>query len=72
MFIHKQDIVLETGVEMWLESQVDNDGVMMTVDMGIHAVETLEDLTDQTWECFGKGNAYIPRRLEYINICYGW
>jgi hypothetical protein len=54
--------VLEAGVEMGLETQMYDDGVVVAVDMGVDTVQTLEDLAQKTGESFGKGNAWI---VEY-------
>lgn len=63
MLVNKQDIVLEARVEMRLEPQVDDNGIVMAVDVRIHAVQTLKDLAKQTRErlrerdtCFGRNN----------------
>lgn len=54
VFIHKQDVVLETGIEMWFQSEMDDDVVVMAVDVGIDTVETLEKLSHCSGEVFGK------------------
>lgn len=70
--------MLEACIEMWLETQVDNDGVMVAVDVRIDTIKTLEDLEDEraegTWErytywsqvsiTFTRGGliAYVPMR----------
>jgi hypothetical protein len=46
VFINKQHIVFETGVEMRLEAQLDDDRVMVTVDMGIDSIHSFEELTN--------------------------
>lgn len=58
MFIDKQDVVLEAGIQMWLEAEVHHDRVVMAVDMGVDTVQALEDLTKKTGECLGKGDTY--------------
>jgi hypothetical protein len=42
--------VLEARVEMWFQSQLKHDRVVVAVDVGIHTVKPLEHLTDQSWE----------------------
>lgn len=39
--------MLEAGVEMRLETEVDDDGVVVAINVGVHAVEALENLEDQ-------------------------
>ena len=46
VLIDKYNVVLEARVEMWLEAQVDHNGVMVTVDVGVHSVQPLEHLAD--------------------------
>jgi hypothetical protein len=57
MLIDEQDVVLEAGVEMWFESQMYDDGVMMAVDVRVDAIEALEDVADGRREVFGEGHA---------------
>ena len=58
MLINEENVVLEARVQMGLEPKLYNNRVMVTVDMGVHSVESFEDLTDQDWECFREGNTY--------------
>lgn len=58
VLIDKQDVVLEAGVQVWLETKVYHDRVVVAVDVGVDSVQTLEDLTEETRECLGEGNAY--------------
>lgn len=62
VFIDEQDVVLEAGVQMGLEAQMYDDGVVMAVDMGVDTIQTLEDLAQKAGEGFGEGNACI---VEY-------
>jgi hypothetical protein len=57
MLINEEDIVLEAGVEMWFEAQMDDDGVVVAVDVGVNAVEALEDLANGLAEVLGEGYA---------------
>lgn len=56
MFIDEQDVVLEAGVQMWLETEVNHDRVVMAVDMGVDTVQTLENLAEKTGESLGEGD----------------
>ena len=58
MLINEKYIMLEARIEMWLQTQLDNDRIMMTVDVGVDAVETFEDLADEGGESFGEGDAW--------------
>lgn len=44
VLIDKQDIVLETRVEVWFKTQVDDNRVVMTVDVRVRPIQPLEDL----------------------------
>ena len=50
MLVHEQDVVLEARIEMWFQSQLKHDRVMVAVDMSIHSVQPLEHLADESWE----------------------
>lgn len=49
--------MLETRVEMRLEAEVHDDGIVMAVDVRVDAIQALEDVADTLWEVFGEGNA---------------
>jgi len=50
MLVHEQDVVLEARVEMWFQSQLKHNRVMVAVDVSIHSVQPLEHLADESWE----------------------
>lgn len=56
MLVDEQDVVLEAGVEMRLETESDDDRVVVAVDVRVDAVEALEKLTDQGRELLGEGD----------------
>lgn len=56
MLINEQDVVLEAGVEMWFETQMDNDRVVMAVDVGIDAIKPLKNLPYGLTKMLGKGD----------------
>lgn len=43
--------MLEASVEMGFETKASDDAVVMAVDMGVDAIEALEDLFDGGLEC---------------------
>ena len=57
MFIDEQDVVLEACVEMWLEAELHDDGVVVAVDVGVDAVQAFEDLLDGCLEVFRERDA---------------
>ena len=48
MLVNEQNIVLEAGVEMGLETKVNYDWVVVAINVCIDTVETLEDLAYET------------------------
>ena len=58
MLIDEQNIMLEARIQVRLKSQLHNDRIMVTVNMGIHSVQTLEELSNQGRECLWEGNTY--------------
>ncbi len=52
VLIHKQYIMLEARVEMWLKSQMDNDRIVMAIDVCVDPVEALEELAECHREVF--------------------
>lgn len=46
---------------MWFETQMYNNGVVVTVDMGVDTIQTLENLAQQTGECLGERDTYVMR-----------
>lgn len=57
MLIHKQNVVLETRIEMRLQPQLHHNWVVVAVDMCVYAIQPLEDLLDSGREVFGEGDA---------------
>jgi len=54
VLVNKQNVVLETGIEMRLESEVEDDRIMVAVDVRVYAVKAFEHLSHECWEGFGK------------------
>jgi hypothetical protein len=46
MLVNEEHIVLEAGVYVRLEPQVDYDRVVMAVDVRVHPIQALEDLAE--------------------------
>lgn len=57
MLIDEQHVMLEAGIEVRFEAQLDDDGIVVAVDVCIDAVEALEHVADEAGEGFGEGNA---------------
>jgi len=58
MLIDEQHVVLEACVQMGFQTQLDDDRVVVTVDVGVDTVEALEDLADEGGECFRKWDTW--------------
>ena len=56
MLVNEEYIMLEARVEMRLETQLNDNRIVMTVYMGVDAVEPLEQLLDQRRKCLGEGD----------------
>lgn len=85
MFMNEEDIVFEAGVEMWLETEVHDNRIMMTVDVCVDAVQAFEDLSNQGRKSLWERHAYrfrmslrnssmfkvSPRRSRHAPILLG-
>lgn len=69
MLIDEENVVLEAGIQMRLEAQVDDDWVVVTVDVSVDTVEAFEHLPEEAWECFWEGDAWEGKRVS-INRLY--
>jgi hypothetical protein len=56
--LYEEHVVLEAGVEVWFEAEVDDDGVVVAVDVGVDAVKALENLEEERSEGARERNAY--------------
>lgn len=66
MLIDKQHIVLEARVEMRLETQLDDDGVVVAVNVCVYTVQALEHVADKGGEGLGEGDA--DARREHLLV----
>jgi len=70
MFIDEQDVMLEARIEVRLESQFDNDRIVVAVYVGIYSVQTLEHITEKCWERFWERYADTRRKhLFVVDVC---
>jgi hypothetical protein len=58
VLVYEEDVMLEAGVEMCLESELANNRVVVAVYVGIDAIHSLEDLPDHAWEGLREWDAY--------------
>lgn len=59
MLVDEQDVLLEACIQMRLETELADHGVVVAVNVGVDTVHALEDLADQRWERFGEGDALL-------------
>jgi hypothetical protein len=57
VLVDEENVVLEAGVQMRLEAQVDDDWIVVTVDVSVDTVEAFEHLPEEARECFWEGDA---------------
>ena len=54
MFINEKNVVLEACVQVRFQTKVNNDVIVVTVDMSIYPIQTLEELSngrlEMLWE----------------------
>lgn len=46
VLIDKQDVMLEAGIEVRLQSKLDDDGVVMAIDVCVDPIKSFEKLAD--------------------------
>jgi len=54
--------MLETSVEMGLQAETSNDAVVMAVNVGVDAIEALEDLFDGGLEGRRERHSWVGRK----------
>lgn len=59
MLVDKKYIVFETGVQVRLQTELNNDRIVVTVDMGINPVKPFEQLPGERGERLGKRHTCI-------------
>jgi hypothetical protein len=61
MLINEQNIVLEAGIEMRFEAQLNNNRVVVAVDVCVDAVETFKDISEEGGKRLREGNTNPAR-----------
>jgi hypothetical protein len=57
VLVYEQDVLLKARVEVGLQAEFSNDGVVMTVDVCVDPVHPLENLSDKGGKRLGEGHA---------------
>lgn len=50
MFVNEEHVMLEAGIEMRLEAEVEHDVIVVTVNVRVNTIQAFEHLADQRWE----------------------
>jgi hypothetical protein len=61
MLVNEQYIMLEACVEMRFKAELNDDGIMVTVDMSVNAVQTFKDITEKRRESLRERNTDSTR-----------
>lgn len=73
--LHKEDEVLEGGVEVRLLAQLHHLGEVLVVDVRVHAEQALQDRLGHRQEVLGERHAWnvtdvsVLAYFKYINFC---
>ena len=54
MFVDKEHVMLEAGIEMGLKAKLYNRRVMVTINMSIYPIKPLEELANESGKGFRK------------------
>ncbi len=66
MLVDEQDVLLEARVQMGLEAELADDGIVVTVNVGVDSVHALEYLSDEGWERLGERHTCKHSRLAMV------
>ena len=54
MLVNEENVMLEAGVEMRFEAEMNDHGIVMTVDVSVHTIESFEYLSQKRREALGE------------------
>ena len=66
MLVDEQYVMLEARIEMRLQTQLDDDGVMVAVDVSVDTVEALEHVPDERGKRLREGYADAAWKIGLI------
>lgn len=73
VLVNEEHIVLEAGIQMRFQAQLNDDRVMVAVDVRVDTIEALEDLADESREGFWESNACNLALAYFVSIrMRGW
>jgi len=84
MLVNEQDVVLEAGIKMWLQPEVDNYWVVVAIDVRVDSVESLEELANEGREGLREGDTNSAWKYllvvdialnpchEMFNVLWSW
>ena len=64
--IHKQYIMFEASVEMWLEAKRLNNLVVVAIDVCIDPIQAFKDLAHKTEKCLWECDAHTAGKYRLI------
>ena len=58
MLVDEQDVMFEAGIEVWLQSELDDNRIVMAIYVCVDPIKSLEELPDQRGEGLWKRHAW--------------
>ena len=58
MLINEKNEVFEGRIQMWLKSELNDDGIVVAVNVGIDSIQAFEHLAYERSKGLWKGNTY--------------
>jgi hypothetical protein len=66
VLINEENIMFEASVEVSLETKLTNNGIMVTIDVGVDAVHPLENLSNHAGEGFWEWHANSAGKHSFV------
>jgi hypothetical protein len=66
VLINEENVMFEAGVEVSLETKLTNNGIMVTIDVGVDAVHPLENLSNHAGEGFWEWHANSAGKHSFV------
>ena len=57
MLINEKDVMLEASIQVWLQTKMLNDRIVVTINVGVDSVQPLEQLANKGGEGLWKRRA---------------
>jgi hypothetical protein len=66
VLINEENVMFEASVEVSLETKLTNNGIMVTIDVGVDAVHPLENLSNHAGEGFWEWHANSAGKHSFV------